>query len=90
MQRIIFIVLVSFLTLTAQNKPLAENLKRSNYKAAFNKCMDMKNNVLIASILAVGLMYGCQSNSAPDTDTPVSKIEKDGWYARATVTAITR
>jgi hypothetical protein len=44
MQRIIFIVLVSFLTLTAQNKPLAENLKRSNYKAAFNKCMDMKNN----------------------------------------------
>jgi hypothetical protein len=51
--------------------------------------MDMKNNVLIASILTVGLMYGCQSNSAPDTDIPVSKIKKDGWYARATVTAIT-
>ena len=48
----------------------------------------MKKNLLISSIV-VGLMYGCQSSSAPDTDTQVEATTKNGWYARATVTAIT-
>ena len=57
----------------------------------------MKKNLLISSIVAVGLMYGCQSSStsvASDSDanlpvpTVSAKILPDGWYARATVTAI--
>jgi len=68
----------------------------------------MKKNLLISSIVAVGLMYGCQSSStsvasgsssdsASSSDsganlpapTVSAKILPDGWYARATVTAIT-
>jgi hypothetical protein len=64
--------------------------------------MDMKKNLLISSIVAVGLMYGCQSSSTSvasgsssdsgaDLPAPTvsAKILPDGWYARATVTAIT-
>jgi hypothetical protein len=64
--------------------------------------MDMKKNLLISSIVAVGLMYGCQSSSTSvasgsssdsganlPAPTVSAKILPDGWYARATVTAIT-
>jgi hypothetical protein len=67
--------------------------------------MDMKKSTLLASILVVGLMYGCKSGSddvvtsgsAVNTDTNITntdttttqKIEPIGWYARTTVTAIT-
>jgi len=60
----------------------------------------MKKNLLISSIVAVGLMYGCQSGSTSvdagsdsgeniPVPTVSNKILPDGWYARATVTAIT-